>query len=305
MSQNSELWMEFRHIRYALAVASERSFTKAASRLNISQSAVSEQIKFLEAKIGFVLFRRNGRTIEQTERGRMFLLEAEQVFSDLLKLGDVARRLSGVDVESLSMGMGSGLAPIIIPHIFQRNSFPPNLHLEVRTAPTRVVFEELHKDKLDLGIIVDVGPERIPAGLTGTPLRELDLMLILPKCHPLTLEHGAIDLRSIVQEPIIMNELSIGYGQIVNTMFTDLGIRPHIRAIVDNVETIKVMVQSGAGIAIVPSGAAEPEAQLGLIERRAIANSRKLTISAYHSRQTLSRRKKALISWLLQPVTRI
>src|SRR5690242_9716221 len=63
--------MEFRQIRYALAVAKERSFTKAATRMSISQSAVSEQVKLLEDRIGFSLFRRTGRGIEPTERGRM------------------------------------------------------------------------------------------------------------------------------------------------------------------------------------------------------------------------------------------
>src|SRR2546429_4975728 len=70
--------LEFRQIRYALSVAKERSFTKAAKRLNISQSAVSEQIKLLEQDIGFPLFRRTSGGIELTERGRTFIIEAER-----------------------------------------------------------------------------------------------------------------------------------------------------------------------------------------------------------------------------------
>ena len=100
--------MEFRQIRYALAVAKDRSFTKAAERLNISQSAVSEQVKLLEAQIGFELFRRTGRGIESTERGRMFLYEAERVATDLLSLTDIARRLSGVGVEAIMFGYRVG-----------------------------------------------------------------------------------------------------------------------------------------------------------------------------------------------------
>ena len=87
--------MEFREIRYALSVAKERSFTKAAARLNISQSAVSEQVRLLEDEIGFPLFRRTSRGIELTERGRTFLYEAERVVGDVLSLSDTARRLRG------------------------------------------------------------------------------------------------------------------------------------------------------------------------------------------------------------------
>jgi DNA-binding transcriptional LysR family regulator len=78
--------LEFRQIRYALSVAKERAFTKAATRLNVSQSAVSEQVKLLEDEIGFSLFRRTPRGIEVTERGRTFLFEAERVVGDLLSL---------------------------------------------------------------------------------------------------------------------------------------------------------------------------------------------------------------------------
>ena len=294
--------IEFRQIRYALAVAKERSFTKAAARLSISQSAVSEQVKLLEGRIGFELFRRTGRGIEATERGRMFLYEGERVVSDLMNLSDVARRLSGVGVEALIIGIGSGLAPILLPRMFPRDSFPPNLHLEIKTAPTRVIFDDLHDERLDLGIVAEVATDRVPSGLIGTPLFDLDMVLILPPRHKLAAKKGAIDIALLMEEPIIMNELSIGYGQIVGQMFNDLGIRPRIRAIVDNVETIKVMVQTGAGIAVIPSGAADMESKLGLLELRAISPARPIAIQAYRSHRGLPRRKELLVDKLLEPI---
>ncbi len=110
--------MDFRQLRYALAVYKERSFTKAAKRLNISQSAVSEQVKLLEDEIGFELFRRTSRGIESTDRGRTFLYESERVMSDLLTLSDTARRLRGALSDTLTIGMGSGMAQIFIPRMF-------------------------------------------------------------------------------------------------------------------------------------------------------------------------------------------
>lgn len=291
--------MEFRQIRYVLAVARERSFTRGAARLNISQSAVSEQVKLLEEQIGFPLFRRTGRGIEPTERGRMFLYEAERVVTGLMDLSEVARRLSGVGTDSLLIGIGSGLAPILLPRMFPRDSFPPNLHLEIKTAPTRVIFDELHDDRLDLGIAAEVAPDRVPSGLTPTALFEVDMELIMPPQHKLASKPGAIDIGLLIEEPIIINELSIGYGQIVNQMFNDIGVRPRIRAIVDNVETIKVMVATGAGIAIVPAGASTHESKLGILHAAPIAPARALKISTYRSQNTLTRRKEALLGKLI------
>src|SRR6202047_4344797 len=110
--------LDFRQLRYALSVYKERSFTKAAKRLNISQSAVSDQVKLLEEEIGFELFRRTSRGIESTDRGRTFLYESERVMGDLLTLSDTARRLRGALLDTLTLGMGAGLASIFIPRIF-------------------------------------------------------------------------------------------------------------------------------------------------------------------------------------------
>lgn len=110
--------MDFRQLRYALSVYKERSFTKAAKRLNISQSAVSEQVKLLEHEIGFKLFRRTPGGVELTDCGRTFLYESERVMGDLLSLSDMSRRLRGELTDTLTIGMGSGMAQTFIPRIF-------------------------------------------------------------------------------------------------------------------------------------------------------------------------------------------
>src|SRR5258705_12562771 len=130
--------LDFRQLGYALSVYKERSFTKAARRLNISPSAVSEEVKLLEEEIGFELFRRTSRGIESTDRGRTFLYESEQVVGDLLSLSDTARRLRGALSDTLTIGMGSGMAQIFIPRMFaDLKSDLPGVRLDILTAPTK------------------------------------------------------------------------------------------------------------------------------------------------------------------------
>jgi DNA-binding transcriptional LysR family regulator len=158
--------VEFRQIRYALSVAKERSFTKAATRLNISQSAVSEQVRLLEDEIGFPLFRRVSRGVEVTERGRTFLYEAGRVVGDVLSLTDTARRLKGTLSDTLTIGMGSGMAQIFMPRLFgDLNKTLPGVRLEILTAPTKNIFTELHEERLDAGLAIESDPDRVPAGL--------------------------------------------------------------------------------------------------------------------------------------------
>jgi len=150
--------VELRQLRYALAVAKERSFTRAAARLNVSQSAVSEQVSLLENEIGFSVFRRSSRGVELTERGRSFLYDAERVMGDVLSLSDTARRLRGAPSETLTIGMGSGMAQIFIPRLFGNLSARlPDVRLEILTAPTKSIFSDLHEERLDAGIAIEPG----------------------------------------------------------------------------------------------------------------------------------------------------
>jgi DNA-binding transcriptional LysR family regulator len=289
--------VEFRQIRYALSVAKERSFTRAAARLNISQSAVSERVGLLEEEIGFPLFRRTPRGIEVTERGRTFLYEAERVVGDVMSLADTARRLRGAPSDTLTLGMGSGMAQIFMPRLFtDLKTILPAVRLEILTAPTKSIFDELHEERLDAGIAIESDPDRVPAGLVFDRLTEAAMVLIAPPKHPLTRGRRPVDVGKLVTEPIVMSELTVGYGQVVQSLFTDLGIRPNILAVADNIETMKVIVQSGSGIAIVPRPCAENETELGVLKALSTVPARRVAFSLFRRRQPLPRRKEAFLA---------
>jgi len=291
--------LEFRQIRYALSVAKERSFTKASVRLNISQSAVSEQVKLLEKELGFPLFRRTSRGIEQTERGRTFLYEAERVVGDVLSLTDTARRLRGALADTLTIGMGSGMAQIFMPRLFAKlEGALAGVRLEILTAPTKNIFNELHEERIDAGIAIESDPDRVPAGLVFDRLTQAEMALIVPPKHPLARSRQPVDIGRLMAEPIIMSELSVGYGQVVSSLFSDLGFRPNILAIADNIETMKVIVQAGKGIAIVPRASAANEVKLGALKALAIAPARSVALALFRRRQPMSRRKEAFVAAL-------
>ena len=291
--------MEFRHIRYALSVAKERSFTNAAKRLNISQSAVSEQVRLLEDEIGFPLFRRTSRGIELTEQGRTFLYEAERVVGDVLSLSDTARKLRGAPSDTLTIGMGSGMAQIFMPRLFgDLNKILPGVRLEILTAPTKSIFDDLHEERIDAGIAIESDSDRVPAGLLFDRLTGAEMALITHPKHPLSRSRRSVDIGKLVSEPIVMSELTVGYGQVVLSLFTDLGIRPNILAVADNIETMKAIVQSGSGIAIVPRPCAENEVALGALKILTIAPARTVMLSLFHRRQPLSRRKEGYLAAL-------
>jgi DNA-binding transcriptional LysR family regulator len=287
--------MEIRQIRYALTVARERSFTRASQRLNISQSAISEQVKSLEGRIGFDLFRRTGRGVDMTELGRTFLGEAERVASDVLGLDDLARRLKGLGRDSFRLGIGSGLAPLFLPRLFAPGVLPADFHIEVSTAPTRVIFDELQAERLDLGIMIEVPPDRVPSGLAVTRMEEIEMVALATSGQKLPVVKNRLDLARAGHLNFVMSEMSVGYGEAVADIFASLGLRPRFRAAVDNVDTMKSVVRATQGVAIVPASAVDAAHDGPDLQILPLFPPRHVRAACYTHRQALSRRKQAVL----------
>jgi DNA-binding transcriptional LysR family regulator len=291
--------MDIRQIRYALAVAREQSFTGAAQRLHISQSSVSEQVAMLEDEIGFRLFHRTGRGVESTERGRSFLAEADRVTQEFFGLSDTARRLNGAGYETFTLGMGSGMAGLVVPNALRHFcDIFPNVQLRIVTAPTRRIYDQLHTDQLDAGIAIELPPDELPTGLISMPIAKTEMVLIGHPGHPLLPDEGPIDLARLIDEPLITNELTIGYGRIVTSMFADIGAAPNIRAVADNVDTLREMVAEGIGVAIIPRSALLQTSNSEPLSVRPITPERRIGFCIIRRRQVMSRSRESYFSFL-------
>jgi DNA-binding transcriptional LysR family regulator len=191
------------------------------------------------------------------------------------------------------------MAQIFMPRLFPRLlDTLPGVRLEISTTSTKNIFNDLHEERIDMGLAIETDSDRLPAGLVFFRLTTAELALIVPPKHPLARSRAPVDVARLLAEPIIMSELTVGYGQVVMSLFTDLGIRPNILAIADNIETMKVIVQSGTGIAIVPRACVENEVALGVLKALPIVPSRSVALSLFRSRQPLSRRKEAYLAAL-------
>ena len=95
--------MELRHLRYFVAVAEERNFTRAAQRLHIAQPPLSRQIQQLEETLGVQLFERNSRPLKLTETGKFFYSHAVQLLAQTAELESMTKRVGNIE-RSLSVG---------------------------------------------------------------------------------------------------------------------------------------------------------------------------------------------------------
>lgn len=255
--------MNDRQLRYALAVWRDRSFSRAAEQLNVSQSSISMQVKLLEGELGFQLFERTGQGVDATTTGRSFLKQAEHVMVAMLGLADVADNLRGGELGSLALGLSSGIASQVLPPLTDLlASIRTQLRMEIVTSPTRRIHELVSERRLDIGLVVETGIRGLPAGLVGEQISRIDLVLATDTRHPLGIRGTPVTIEDIVGEPIIMNELGVGYGEIVLSMYTDRGLKPKVAAVVDNIDTMKVLVASNLAVAVMPLLCIKNEIQL-------------------------------------------
>jgi DNA-binding transcriptional LysR family regulator len=216
-------------------------------------------------------------------------------------LARTAERLRGRRVESIALGMGSGLAQVFVPRLFPAVSErAPGLRLDVLTAPTKSIFRDLHEGRIDLGIAIETAPERVPAGLASERLLELDLGLAVHPGHRLARAKPPVDLGTLVAEPIVMSELTVGYGEVVLSLFADLGMHPNILAVADNVETMKTIIRQGRGYAIMPAAAAAEEAERGVLRVLAFEPARKVALALCRRRTAESARREAHFALLAE-----
>jgi DNA-binding transcriptional LysR family regulator len=193
--------IEFRHLRYFLAVSEELHFGRAARRLHISQPPLSQAIRKLEAELGVQLLERTSRVVRLTEAGRVFADEARRVLADVeLAVGE-ARRAGGADY-SLRIACVPHL-PIerLLAFLEALRARSPGLRPQVTHVTSGEQVTRLRSGELDVGIFNDAGEEE---GLEEEPLFPGErLVAFLPTGHSLT-ERPVLGPAELEQEVLVV-----------------------------------------------------------------------------------------------------
>ena len=101
--------------------------------------------------------------------------------------------------------------------------------------------------------------------LVRASLAQSEIVLLVPPAHPLARRHEPLELAELCRQPLLVNEPRIGYGKALLTLFAERDLTPDIVGDCDDLESLKYMVESGAGLALVPRIAAEYELTRGLL----------------------------------------
>ena len=237
--------MELRQLRYFLAVAEHRNFTRAAQAVHVSQPSLSVQIQGLEEELGSPLFDRMGRHVHLTPAGEVLRDHAQRVMRDLDQAGDAIRELAGAERGRLAVGTLSTVNTYLVPRLVTefRQRFP-KIHLQVHAKPSLEIESALLRNELDVGLcLLPVSHDHLRA----TKLFDETLCLVGPASGRGTSPRRRMRLRELGDLPMILMPVDYCLRKIIEAECAEAGVRPQVAVEMTSPEGIVEAVTSSDG----------------------------------------------------------
>ena len=246
--------MELRHLRYFVAVAEEKHFTRAAKVLGIGQPPLSQQIQQLERELGTALFHRLPRGVSLTPAGQALFDDARRVLREAEQAVERTRRVARGEQGRLRVGMINS-APFhpLVPRVIRefRRRYPEvALTLEERTTPG--LAAAVLNETVDVAFVRPLLDT--PEGLCSEHVLDEPLLAALPAGHPLA-RRKALPLMALSLEPFVLFPRAVGAGlhDVIVRACHAAGFSPRVVQEASQVTSIVNLVAAGMGVSIVPA----------------------------------------------------
>ncbi|WP_166366259.1 LysR family transcriptional regulator [Pseudomonas akapageensis] len=227
--------MDFRQLRYFVAVYEEGHVGRAAERLSLSQPALSQQIRQLEHSLDVSLFERGNKRLLPTLAAHTLYNHAVPLLDGLQRAREALQNFKGQALRTLAIGVLQTVHPSLVPQLLDRvRKAQPHLVVQIYELSGLEIERRLLNGSLDIGI--SYLPPRQP-GLHGLLLYEDELQLVIPANHPLR-EFKKVSLSQAAELPMLLLGEEFQVRQIWHTQLANLGRRPHVQAEMNNMAGI-------------------------------------------------------------------
>jgi DNA-binding transcriptional LysR family regulator len=241
---------ELRQLRYFVAVAEERNFTRAAARLHIAQQSLSQQIRTLETQLGATLFERSTHGVELTEVGAVLLREARPLLGQAERVVEDVRRAARGEPGELRVGFLSSVANHVMPPVVRafRNR-RPEVTLVTEDVTIASLVAGLREGRLDAGLS---RPPLVEDLETEVVLRE-PVAAVLPEGHPLA-DRDELTLADLADEPWVLTSRASWppWHRKYDEDFARAGYRPRVVERGTSPQNLLALVAAGVGVTRLP-----------------------------------------------------
>lgn len=242
--------MELRQLRYFMAVAEEKHFTRAAAKLYISQPALSQQMKLLEAELGAPLFDRSGRRVQMTPAGEILFHHARRVVQELDEAQTALDELAGLQRGSLRVGVVQTVNAYLMPDVVAAfTSAYPAVKLQVEELASGEIEQRVLEGMLQLGIgFVPTSTE----GVESQQLFQEELVLVVARHHPLA-GRAQLAVRDLERQPLILLSRAFCTRRLWDACAGEAGIQPPVRVEMNTISSLLAAVRSMQVATVLPA----------------------------------------------------
>lgn len=258
--------MELRQLRYLVALAEERNFTRAAEREHIAQPALSQQIRRLEETAGLPLVERSTRHVAMTEAGNLLVARARRILAELDAADAELQSLAGVQTGHVTVGTIHTMGPIDVSlalAIFHDRH--PGVELTIREQSSEELAEMLRIDELDLAFLSVTEPIE-SRGLALAQLISEELVVVLPVDHKLA-GRRRVRMAELAGEQFISYRSGSRLRELLLAAGDQAGFEPRVTLELNESQRIRRLVARRMGVAILPRSDAEaPGAEVATVK---------------------------------------
>jgi DNA-binding transcriptional LysR family regulator len=251
--------MQLHQLRYLVAVADERGFTRAAARLHVAQPSVSGSIRSLERELGTELFHRSGGSVVLTSAGEALLPWARQVLDDCEAGRAAVSDLIGLRRGRLSLGATPSLTTqLLAPVVSQFHLRYPGLELSLREDGSRSLVSALERGELDLAVVI------LPINRSWVrteALVEEDLVLAVPSGHHLA-GHPSASITDLEHVPLVMFRDGYDLREVTVAACRNAGFAPRFSVEGLEMDGALALCAAGLGATVVPASVVAPNGPL-------------------------------------------
>jgi DNA-binding transcriptional LysR family regulator len=238
--------VELRQLEYFAAVARHRHFTRAAEELYVTQSALSQQVRRLEAELGLELLARGSRGVELTAAGADLLRHAESVIGTVAEARAEMDQHAGAERGLVRVAAVAADAPGLADALVGFHRAHPGIRVALRHGSSREVGDLVATGAAEIAVAATADDPGDRTLLSDEPLR-----VALPVGDPLAAA-GELSLRDLRERPFILAERGSALREVVVAACEAAGFGPVPPFDVSDPRTVRVLVAAGLGVAVVP-----------------------------------------------------
>lgn len=241
--------MELRQLQYFAAVARHRHFTRAAEELYVTQPALSQQVRRLEAELGLALLRRTSRGVELTAAGEDLLVHAEAVLAEVARARAQMDRHAGVSRGVARVAATAADAPRLPDALADFHADHPRIQIALRQGSAAEVVALVQRGSVDVAVLALTGEP--PPGVEAHPLSDEPLRVAVPLDDALA--GTTTTLLELRGRPFILAEPGTALRETVMAATQAAGFSPLPLVEVGDPATVRHLVRAGLGLSLVPA----------------------------------------------------